>query len=506
MQQVNQRIPTAGARVTDHHRHDDAFDPDEQWPDTESVTLRSVGIDIGSSTAHVVLSTIVMERQGVRLSSQFDVVERTVDARSPVWFTPYTEVGLIDAERIAELIAMAYDGMGVSPEGIDTGAVIVTGEAARRTNADRIVEAVADYAGHFVCAVAGPVLEGVLAAHGAGAVAYASGEGRPLLNVDIGGGTTKIAHVEGGRVSHVHAINIGGRLLAWDDDRRIVRLEDAGAALAAAAGVEVAPGITLGHEAARQIAATCADVILDAMRGSAHHELAEQLAITRPLGEHGTSRIMFSGGVGHLVGQHGDQRQDYGDLGDLIGVAVAERVATEGCWEVVAAKETLRATAVGVGQFTLQLSGNTISVTDSSVLPLRNLQVVGVELASISDAEAVRRGIEHALIRTERADGDGPLALALQIPPPDSPSSLVALADGIVKGLPTMFSSDDALVITLDQDVAGMLGHLLREGSDDLGAVVILDQVVVDDLDYLDVGRLRPGTGVVPIVVKSLVF
>lgn len=491
--------------MTEHHHGHDVAD-DEDWPNTERVTLRSVGIDIGSSTAHVVVSTIVMERQGVHLSSRFTATERRVDARSPVTFTPYTDGGLIDADGIAAFVADAYQRMGVARDTIDTGAVIVTGEAARRANAERIVEAVADYAGDFVCATAGPVLEGTLAAHGSGAVARASLDRDSILNVDIGGGTTKLALVEPGRVAAVHAINVGGRLLAWDADRRLIRIEDAGEALAVAAGVEASLGSVLSADDARRVAATAADVILDAMAGRADHPLACRLAITEALRDHGIRRTMFTGGVGHLMQRTEADAGGYGDLGDLIATALADRVGENGRFIVLPARETLRATAIGVGQFTVQLSGNTISAADRLALPLRNVQVVGVRLDDIPDAGTVGTAIEQALVRGERSDGDGPVALALHVPPPGSPSAIAAIADGILGAFAATLASEHTLVVTVDQDIAGMLGQLLREERGTPDGVLVVDQVVVDDLDFLDVGRLRPDTGVIPVAVKSLVF
>ena len=81
---------------------------------------------------------------------------------------------------------------------VDSGAVILTGEAIKRKNAQAIDELFAAEAGKFVCATAGHKLECTLAAHGAGAVKLSQERGECLLHVDIGGGTTKLALIDNG--------------------------------------------------------------------------------------------------------------------------------------------------------------------------------------------------------------------------------------------------------------------------------------------------------------------
>lgn len=482
------------------------MDPgDRSWiPPTESVTLTSVGIDIGSATSQVAFSRIILDRQGRQLSSRFVVVERTVLAASEVWFTPYSDPDTIDADRLAALVASSYEAAGIEPGGVDTGAVIITGEAARKDNAERIVSALAAHAGEFVSATAGPVLEGILAAHGSGAV-QRSTEGEPVLNVDIGGGTTKVGLVRGGRVDHVHAVNVGGRLIAWDPDGIVVRLERAGAALARAAGVEIAVGRPIAPEQAAAIGRIGADVIAAAMSGCAgpHADLARALAITGPLPEPATRRVVFSGGVGRLV----DERvpDAYGDLGHHLAAAIADGIAGAG-WQVVPAHETLRATVVGVGQFTVQLSGSTISVSPPDVGALRNVQVVAVPAGAGTDPAKIAAEIGSGLERAGRDDGDGPIAVALTLPHPESPRTITDVARGVLTALPATVERGHALVVVVDKDIAGVLGHLMCAEEEFSGPLIVLDQIEVEELEFLDIGRRHETSGAVPVVVKSLVF
>lgn len=496
---------TGGVAPREAHQDDDHdHEAPEGWvPATETVTLTSVGIDIGSATSHVIFSRLVMERQGHALSSRYEVVERTVLARSPVWLTPYSDERTIDAAEISRLVHQAYSEAGLRPDSVDTGAVIVTGEAARKSNADRIAAALASAAGDFVCATAGAVLEGVLVSHGSGALAASRTRG-PVLNVDIGGGTTKLVMVDAGRVDHVHALNVGGRLIAWDDDRVVLRLEHAGAVLARRAGVEVVVGARFSEQDALAVAQVAADAVVGAMAGSPSRAAADQeLDITDPLPPHGCRTAMFSGGVGRLVVER--DAGSYGDLGDLIAAELVQRLA-DGPWQVVPPQETLRATVVGVGQFAVQLSGNTISVSSLDALPLRNVQVVSLPAQDTWDASTIRGGVLNGLRRLDREDGDGAIALSLTLPPPTSPRDIAGMAEALAGALPRTIAAGHPVVVVVDQDVAGLLGHLIRGEVEFPGPLVVLDQVTVRELDFLDVGTVQEPSGVVPVVVKSLIF
>ncbi|HEY8862158.1 MAG TPA: ethanolamine ammonia-lyase reactivating factor EutA, partial [Candidatus Limnocylindria bacterium] len=186
---------------------------------TERLRLRTVGIDIGTTTSHLIFSEIVLERQGILLSSAYGIVERNVIHRSDVALTPYASGRRIDTEALGRFIDRSYAEAGWRPEEVDTGAVITTGDAARQENARAIVALFSGQAGKFVCATAGHHLESLLAAHGSGAVRRSREPATPLvLNVDIGGGTTKLAVCRDGRVVETAALDIGARLFAWDED------------------------------------------------------------------------------------------------------------------------------------------------------------------------------------------------------------------------------------------------------------------------------------------------
>src|SRR5215472_3854583 len=196
----------------------------------DEIRLLSVGVDIGSSTSHLVFSRIVLER----LDARYVVSEREVFHQSDILLTPYAGEDTIDAQALGAFIEQTYQDAQVTPEEIDTGALILTGVAVARRNARAIGELFAREAGKLVAVSAGDSLETVKAAHGSGAVARSIRDGTAVMNVDVGGGTSKIAVCTEGRVAAATAIDVGARLICFADDGTIARIEPAARRFAAA--------------------------------------------------------------------------------------------------------------------------------------------------------------------------------------------------------------------------------------------------------------------------------
>src|SRR6267142_956638 len=173
----------------------------------DEIRLTSVGVDIGSSTSHLVFSRLVLER----LDNRYVVAERKILRESDVLLTPYCADATIDAQALGDFIETQYRLASLAPESIDTGALILTGVAVRRANARAIGELFAAQAGKFVSVSAGDALEATLAAFGSGACARSIRDSTRVMNVDIGGGTSKIAVREAGEVLEMTAADIGAR-------------------------------------------------------------------------------------------------------------------------------------------------------------------------------------------------------------------------------------------------------------------------------------------------------
>jgi ethanolamine utilization protein EutA len=441
---------------------------------------------------------MVLRPAGALLTSGWAITERHILHRSPVWLTRYTPAGLIDEADISEHLGPALDaqlGEGARP---DTGALIVTGDAARRENAPRIAAAVAHRAGDFVCVVAGPAQEALLAAHGSGAVDLSRPPGAPgrrVLNIDVGGGTTKFALCVGGAVEAVAAIHVGARLLAVDGDRRVQRRNPHSEPLLRQAGVAPGLGWVLDAPAERRLATVGAALIAGIAEGKGLPRWATSLWVTPPLPRSGRpDAILFSGGVAEYV--YGRERGEFGDLGPALGHSLAAWSARFG--SLVLEAEGIRATVIGASQYTLQVSSDTIYVSDPALLPMHAVPAVPVHVNVQDDAPAIAAAIRQALRTRAR---EGPMALAFGEVVATHPA-LLNLARGIASGA----AGHRPLVCVFQGDVGLLVGRLLRAECGWSGGLAVIDGISLGDFDFLDLNPPLEGTAAVPVVVKSLVF
>jgi ethanolamine utilization protein EutA len=494
---------------TDHdhdHDHDDMaqagpLEENAIWQQ-DNISLVSVGIDIGSSGTQVIFSRLHMRRLGEDLSSRYFVVARETLYQSPVALTPYVSDVRIDEQALGRIIDDAYHGAGLHPDRIDTGSVILTGEALRRENAQAIGELVAEIGGEFVCATAGHHMESMLAAYGSGAAKVSHDADLHVLNIDIGGGTTKLALVEHGRVAGTAAIHIGGRLLVADEQGRITRLDPQGQALARRAGFDWHLDSTVSSEQLDHLAAMMADLLLDAIQ-----KPARDLYLTDPLPTlEGIDGVMFSGGVGEYV--YGREDRDFGDLGRRLGLALRARLDRLP-WQLLPAGECIRATAFGASEYSVQLSGNTVYVSQpGELLPRRNLQVLQprVHFHGAVDAQKLAAAIRSHFKDFDLEEGETEVALALRWRGEPAFPRLQAFASGIVAGLSRTVALGKPVYLILDGDVAQTLGAILKEDMRIASEVLVIDGIALRDFDYIDLGRIRMPSHTVPVTIKSLVF
>ncbi|MGH9255764.1 MAG: ethanolamine ammonia-lyase reactivating factor EutA [Vicinamibacterales bacterium] len=498
----------------DHdHDHDDSdgeYDPTATslWLQ-DNISLLSVGIDIGSAGTQVIFSRLQLRRLSEELTSRYFVVERETVHQSPVALTPYLDDERIDDQGIGRIIDEAYETARVHPDDIDTGAVILTGEALRRENAKAIAEVLAEVAGEFVCAAAGHHMESMLAAYGSGAAEVSHARGVPILNIDIGGGTTKLALVENGTIVHTAAIHLGGRLAVIDGEGRLMRLDPAGKRLAALAGCTWNLGDTVSDADLDRVTSWMADALVAALTQDPAPREVEGLWLTEPLGVlGGIEGAMFSGGVGEYV--YGREERDFGDLGRRFGRAIRERLdAGRFPCPLLPAGECIRATALGASEYSVQLSGNTIYISSpGELLPRKNLQVIQphVKLGETVEPAAVASAIQDHLRSFDLVEGESEVALAFRWRGTPAYARIAGLARGIVEALPRTIAHARPLFLILDGDIAQTLGAILREELRVTSEVLVLDGIALWDFDYIDLGRVRMPSFTVPVTIKSLVF
>jgi ethanolamine utilization protein EutA len=469
----------------------------------DEICLLSVGVDIGSSTSHLVFSRILLER----LDSRYVVTQRETFFQSNILLTPYSAEETIDADALGAFIAKQYKDAQVDPDEIDTGALILTGVAVRRRNARAIGELFAQQAGKLVAVSAGDSLETVMAAYGSGAVARSIREQASVMNVDVGGGTSKIAVCVDGKVVDLTAIDVGARLVCFDGGGRITRLEEAGRRFGAELGIELALGTTIRPEATRALAACMADRLFEAMRGGAPMVGGEKLLRLDALTSHvSIDQLTFSGGVSEFI--YGREAGTFNDLGPLLAQEIRARIA-DFCPRLEPANEGIRATVIGASQYTIQLSGSTIYVSPLDALPLRNIPVIApalpLEQETIDPAE-VARAVESMLKRLDLYEGESPVAVFVPWRGSATFARLDAFCRGIVAGLQTVLARGHPLLLAGDGDVGGLLGIHLHEEMRIKNSIVSIDGLELKEFDYIDIGAMLESSGAVPVVIKSLIF
>jgi len=491
----------------DHHGESIGLRADNPIWLQENVTLCSVGIDIGSSGTQVVFSQLTLQRSGAGLATRFVVVERRRLYESPVAFTPFGAAGLINAAGIGQIIDRAYDEAALRPGAVDSGVVILTGEALRRENAESIAAVVSAMAGDFVCAAAGHHMEAALAAYGSGSARASLDTGRRILNVDIGGGTTKLSIVAAGEVTATAALQVGGRLVAADADGRIVRLEEAGRKHARAAGVELRPGARVSPAELDAVAAEMADVLAAALAPDA--DAARLPYLTEPIGPlTDVTGVIFSGGVAEYV--YGSETRDFGDLGRRLGRAMAGRLADGSIpFPLLPAAARIRATALGASEFSLQLSGPTCYVAAAgALLPRRNVQVLrpGYELADEIDATELAAAIAAAMRTFGAHENESDLVLALTWTGRVTYQRLSAFALAISSALAARIAAGHPLVLAVDADIGHALGGILCDELHVATSVLVVDGLNLLNFDYIDLGRPLQPSQAIPVTIKSLAF
>jgi ethanolamine utilization protein EutA len=493
------------------HEHGEAGPTEEQRAELaryiwgqEHVELKTVGIDIGSSTSHLLFAKVVLQRNSQGLSSRFVVIDRQILWRSPIMLTPFLRDGTIDAHSLGHFIGDCYADAGFARRDIDSGAVILTGEAIKRRNARAIDELFATEAGKFVCATAGHILECRLAAHGSGAVRLSREREQCVLHVDVGGGTTKLALIDRGTVLSSAAIAVGGRLIATDGAGNWTRVDDSARLVAAQLGLSISPDSLANEETRNTLARRMAVIMADHILGAPPDELGLTLMLTEGLRRSATPMALtFSGGVSEYI--FGNEAKQYGDIALPLARALTAELSRRSRLPLVDPGQRIRATVIGASQFTVQVSGKTVYLSDPSILPVHGIPVVHVgrtaEEAPDDLVEAIRRGLIDLDLEM-----DARVAIAFSWQGDPDYHRLAAAGRAIVAATAPRGVRSEPLFLMIEGDIGRTLGRLLHRELGLPGALVSIDGVQLHDLDYVDVGAMMTPPGVVPVVVKSLLF
>ncbi len=471
--------------------------------DEAEIELLSVGVDIGSSTSHIVFSKIVMQQFGNR----YFVSKREVLFESGILLTPYAEGITIDADILGNFLEEQYRLAEITPADIDTGALILTGVAVRRRNARAIAELFAEHAGKFVVVSAGDALETTLVAYGSGAVARSAEEDKLIMNVDIGGGTTKVAICEKGELVDMAVIDVGARVLCLDQNGNVERIEPSAERYAEELELDLELGKPLS-EKTMQTFADCMVMKLFQVMGGAEYDDYTSLYLRLPPLKRSKKPdiISFSGGVSEYF--YGHEQRNFGDLGPFLAAGIKQQVEQWGP-QIIPPVEGIRATVVGASQYTVQVSGNTIYVSPKDTLPQRNIPVIAPSIPLDKDeleSKEIAASIQESLARMELMESEIAVAVCFKWQRSATYRRLDIFCKGVIDGMQPILDKGLPLVLVNNADVGGLIGLHLHEEIKLSNPVVSIDGIVLNEFDFIDIGALFEASGTVPVVIKSLVF
>ncbi len=457
----------------------------------------SVGIDIGTTTTQIVFSRLTVSNENSQFTvPKFTIAHKEILYRSEVHFTPLLSETEIDAAGIRSIVDREYAASGFAKEDIQTGAVIITGETARKENAREVLDALSGYAGDFVVATAGPALESVLAGKGAGSEEYSREHRCPVLNLDIGGGTTNLALFDRGVLRDTGCLNVGGRLMKFDPDGTLRYLSPVLRPF-----FNFSIGARLRPEELKPVTDLLVTVLEEAVGLGETSDLLPRFITDKTVTLDTTPLLSFSGGVADLMDDKVRQPFLYGDLGVLLGQAIYHSRLFAG--QVLQARETIRATVIGAGSHTTELSGSTIYYENID-FPLKNLPVAVMRPEEeILEPGELARCIKDRMTLYSANDVPEPMVLGLHGGRSLRFSELCKLADGIAMGLSPAAEAGLPLVVAVEADMGKVLGQALNTLLPQ-APLVCLDGVHLPEGAYLDIGAPVAGGQVLPVVVKTL--
>ena len=460
-------------------------------------SLLSVGIDIGTTTTHMVVCRLhTSNTAGGSRVPRIEIGEREIVYESDIYFTP-VKGDSIDAVAIKNIVETEYERAGIKPSEINCGAIIITGESARVRNARSIIEKLSDMAGDFVAASAGPDLESILAAKGSGAMEYSKNHQNTVCNIDIGGGTTNVATYKNGELLETWCVAIGGRFIQFDKAGNVNSIADSGKVILQKSENEISLSEPLGQSVLIQISKTAASLLLDLITGDDTFNSIEALLLTKvPHQNHEVDEYWFSGGVASLIGNSIDDKFLYGDMGVWLKEALEKELSQRNI-KTRFVDSAIRATVIGAGSHTIQLSGHTVHA-DPSLLPLKNVPLLKARTTDQSVVDCLR-GIGDSL-NTHKE----PVAIVIPDITLDTYEAISDCAKTVSETV-NEINLVEPIILILKSDAAMALGLQLKKLNSSK-SFIVLDGVDTEEGDFIEIGKPVDNGLTLPVTIKTLIF
>jgi ethanolamine utilization protein EutA len=432
------------------------------------------------------------------------LVDREIIYESDIIFTPLLDRFTIDIESIIDFCEEEYRKAGITPEMVESGAVVVTGETAKKQNAEEIVRRLSSKSGKFVSAAAGPNYESVLGAMGSGIVDMSREAKRTIMNVDIGGGTSNIAIASNGDILSTACINVGGRLLGIDKAFKIWRIDEPTNFLMQELGMDYKLDDIIPEEDARLIAREYAKALMEVMRGPATSRIAKELMMTDDLDfSVSVDEYSFSGGIAEIY--YGGE-EIYDDIGRFLAEEIKTLVDEIGLRFVEPANK-IRATVIGAGAFTLSVSGSTCYFDKSIEFPITNVPVLPINVTTENYRSGkVEEEVARAFTKYDLKEGEEVVALYFRDSLYRSYSWLQEFVRAIEDALPKTVASKKMVILLFQSDIGKMVGLAARRETSIQHNLISIDELLLEEGDWIDIGAPLQDGQVFPVTVKSLVF
>jgi len=468
------------------------------------IEILSVGVDVGTSTSHLVFSNLLLKRAERSASRRFQIQERNIIYEGRIINTPLLDDDTIDINKLTGFLKEEYKRAGIDSADIQTGAVVVTGETAKKHNAKQIVEALSNDAGKFVAATAGPNFESLIAAMGSGATNRSKDLNKTILSCDIGGGTSNIAISKNGEIISTSCISVGAILFGVNSEGKIWRIDEPAMKVMDHIGLNYKIGDQIPKEDIERIATKFAEVLIEVITGPASSSLAKQLMVTNDLDfPERIDEYSFSGGVAELIyGRNGN----YDDIGQILADKI-KSLTFKLASPIIEPVNKIRATVIGAGAYSLSISGSSGFMDDKLSFPIKNVPVIRVDVErSKLSLEHVVSQINVSFQRFDINEGEEIVALYFKDPVRASYPKLELFAKSIEAALTNSIKNNMPIILIFEKDIACSVGNVIRRETALKTNLLSLDELILEEGDWIDIGEPLVAGQVFPVTVKSLIF